>query len=1056
MDTDYTNTDKSYVYKRTFTVPSSMEGKNILLHFGAVDWHTAVFVNGQAVGEHIGGFDPFYFDITPFLNPSGDQELQVQVYDPTDGGQPKGKQVSRPGGIWYTPSSGIWQTVWLEPVSSIHIKDFLIVPDVDNSLVKITVNVPNATITTQVEITVLDEEDVVITQTADVGTEISIPVADAKLWSPESPFLYNLKFTLKDGVNVVDNIDSYFGMRKISLGKLRGKPYMFLNNKPYFHYGPLDQGFWPDGLLTPPSYEALRYDLEKTKELGFNMTRKHIKVEPARWYYYCDSIGLLVWQDMVSSDQANLGPDGWDWMKENFYRESENVMKSLINYPSIVVWVPYNEGWGQFQQTSEHTRKGVELTRRLDPTRLINPASGWTNFELGDIIDMHYYTTPRLLPNPFNHRASVCGETGGYSLDIEGHMWSIGDNIYNTLNSAEELTGRLEELNNIAFNMTSDGIAGLVYTQITDVETELNGFYTYDRKKFKLNPSQAARFKAGVDKLKTKALVPWSLKIAPYSPNNVWKYKEYDVNPPTSTDWTRKDFDDSSWKEGAASFGTIAPVGTRWETGAITMRKIHKFEGLTEEELKNLKLHVFYDEDVRIWINGVLALSRTGFLTGYAPFTISENARRTIVPGEDNIIAVSCKQTEGGQYIDVGFVLDTDLTTEYEPEAPKTFIPVSTAEELSAIRNNLSGFYELKNDIDLSAYANWEPIGTVEAPFTGYLKGNGYAVKNLKIDRLSRESLKGLIGAANGAYITDLEILDASIKGANDVGALIGKSFGVTVERVVITRPHVEGTNYVGGISGLTEGIVASRFKDCYVVDGTIITRTSQVGGLLGMAQFTQIENSYFTGTIQSRNVTDNAHAGGIIGLNGLVWWIVNTGDASVILKGVASLATSISGGVCNQFVPNGPELLLNENSYTSSSMVLSSNHSSILPLATAEQKKTIAEFKMQALYESMGWDFENVWVMSEDGFPVFKNRPQPTGINNPTQDAKQLDAYSSNGNIIVNVEEATALWIYDLAGKLQERMDIDAETSIPLPIGVYIIKAVSGNNITTTKVLNK
>ena len=1061
MDTDYTNKRKQYSYKRTFTIPESMKGKNILLHFGAVDWSTGVFINEQKVGTHKGGFDPFYFDITPYLKESGEQELQVQVYDPTRGGQPKGKQVNDPEGIWYTPSSGIWQTVWLEPVADVHIEDFLIVPDVDNSLVKIKVEAKNATAGTRVEIAVLDGESTVATQTVTVGEEASIRVADAKLWSPESPFLYNLKFTLKDGGTVVDNVDSYFGMRKISLGTLRGKPFMYLNNKPYFHYGPLDQGFWPDGLLSAPSYEALRFDLEKTKELGFNMTRKHIKIEPARWYYYCDSIGLMVWQDMVCPEGGDLGHSQQEWVRENFYRESENVVKSLINHPSIVVWVPYNEGWGQYAGSPEHTRNGVDLIRRLDPTRLINAASGWTNYELGDISDRHNYTTPAIHPNPFNLRANVCGETGGYSLEIDGHVWRQGTTIYNKVENSSVLTERLEELNDVAYSLSAEGFAAVVYTQITDVEAEQNGFWTYDRKVSKLDDEQKVRFKAGIDRMNQLAIQPTALKNANYS-DNLWKYRMASTAP--ATGWnTNMDFNDASWSEGLAGFGSTdintGVVNTVWNTSRIYLRKKYKFDNMTREQIDALKLQIFYDEDVQVWINGIQVVNQPGYVSNYRIFEISQEAKNSIIPGQDNLITVECRHRTGGRFIDLGFAYVVDFDAEDTSAPEKVFTSISTAEELYAIRDNLSGFYELTADIDLSGYANWEPIGSLTNPFTGYLKGNNHTIKNLNIERLNDQLIggnyQGLIAYANGAYITDLEILDAQVIGQDNVGALLGKALGTTVERVVITNPIVEGVINVGAISGGTDGITASFFNDCYVVDGIVFAYEAYGGGLLGTAQFTKIRNSYFTGYVESIvSEYELSNVGGIIGGTEMTP-IEFAGSSTVILEGVASLATAVIGYFCNQFVSLGPMLLSTKNTYTWSEMIIPGQAWTQWTFATPEQTKDLSEFKTQSLYESMGWDFTNIWTMSHDGFPVFKYKGT-SDINIPNTKQNKLNVYSSDKNIIIHVDEATAVWIYDISGHLVKRVNIDSETTVPLPAGVYLLKAVAGNSISSAKVINK
>lgn len=1055
MDTDYDNKNKSYAYRREFTVPQTEKGKRILLHFGAVDWQSVVFINGSKVGEHKGGFDSFSFDITNYLKPLNEpQELVVQIYDPTKGGQPRGKQDTHPGGIWYTPSSGIWQTVWYESVNEKYIRDFSIIPDVDNKAVKIKIDVENALANTKVDVVILDKNNEVTKTQIPIGVETAIKISNPKLWSPESPFLYDLKFVLKDGEDVVDQVSSYFGMRKITLGKLRGKPYMFLNDNPVFHYGTLDQGFWPDGLFTSPSYEALRWDLEKTKELGFNMVRKHIKVEPARWYYYCDSIGLMVWQDMVTpvDNSGSLLGDA-SWVKGNFYRESENTINMLKNYPSIVVWVPYNEGWGQFDgnNNSEHTRKGVELVRRLDKSRLINQSSGWTNFELGDIIDKHSYTTPSVYENPFNHRANVCGETGGYSLVIEGHIWSHNSSIYNTLKSSEELIEKLEELNQIAFDLTADGFAGLVYTQITDVEEENNGFFTYDRKKSKMNEAQIARFKAGIEKIKTKALkVKYVIPTALQSEQNIWKYTTGGIGYSVSSGWNSDmNFNDKSWKEGAAGFGNNNPpnskIRTQWDNQTIYLRKkIELPNDLSTKEKSDLKLSIYYDEDFELYINGVLAASAKGYSTGYQLFDISSAAKKTLKYGKENLFAIKCIQTTGGQYIDMGLVIGREIDLEEDiiiPEKPKTFIEISNAAEFDAIRNNLSGFYKLTADIDLSGYPNFTPIGSASEPFEGCLEGGKHAIKNLEINR--QGDFQAIFASANGAYFNELEIENPKVKGNRNVASLVGKCVNTTIRRVVVTNPVINGLEKVGGIAGETENGEASYIRESYIVNGDISARTSIAGGLLGAAHNTRIEHSYFTGVVNAPgNGVDN-FAGGIIG---------STENPAVQLRGVVSLASSVKGGVSAQFAPKKFPLVEQTNIFARRDMNLSANlHEATR--APESQKLSLTEFKKQSLYELMGWDFENVWRMSEDGFPVFKEK-FGTSVNPPLSfNIRNLNVYPYDSGLLFESLNPASVWVYNMTGMLAARLNTEREGSVRLPQGIYIVKSVSQGTIETMKV---
>jgi len=387
------------VYRRRFDVPAGWKGRRVLLHFGAVDWKADVWVNDIKVGSHTGGFTPFSFDVTAALSAKGDNRLVVRVWDPTDKGpQPRGKQVSRPEGIWYTPVTGIWQTVWLEPVAEKHIEHLRITPDIDNN--KLIVNALNASSSPSdiVEVSVYDGDRQVASGKSlhTEPVEVAMPEA-VKLWSPDTPFLYTLKVTLKSGGKVVDQVDSYAAMRKYSTRRdADGIVRLELNNEPLFQFGPLDQGWWPDGLYTAPTDEALLYDVQKTKDFGFNMIRKHIKVEPARWYTHCDRLGVIVWQDMPSGDrnpewQNRKYFDGTEMRRsaesEAIYRkEWKEIMDCLYSHPCIGTWVPFNEAWGQFK-----TPEIAEWTKQYDPTRLVNPASGGNHYTCGDMLDLHNY-----------------------------------------------------------------------------------------------------------------------------------------------------------------------------------------------------------------------------------------------------------------------------------------------------------------------------------------------------------------------------------------------------------------------------------------------------------------------------------------------------------------------------------------------------------------------------------------------------------------------------------------------------------------------------------------
>ena len=484
-------------YQRTFDVPSAWRGKQILLHFGAVDWKAEVWVNDVKVGEHTGGFTPFYFDITSVLN-KGNNDLVVKVWDPSDRGeQPRGKQIANPHGIWYTPVTGIWQTVWLEPVATQYITNLKTTPDIDNNSVKVEV-AANTTSADKVEVKVFDGKNLVAKGAAlnGVPVELAMP-ANTKLWSPDSPFLYNMEVTLyKDG-KAIDQVKSYTAMRKYSIRKgQNGITRLQLNNKDYFQFGPLDQGWWPDGLYTAPTDEALVYDLKKTKDFGYNMVRKHVKVEPARWYTHCDQLGLIVWQDM-----PNGGPSP-QWQARNYFngrevirsaaseanyrKEWREIIDCLYSYPSIAVWVPFNEAWGQFK-----TPEIVAWTKEYDPSRLVNPASGGNHYTCGDILDLHHYPGPNMfLYDP--RRATVLGEYGGIGLVVEGNTW-VNDKKnwgYVKFNTSDEVTNEYIKYGKHLLELIQKGFSAAVYTQTTDVEGEINGLMTYDRKVIKMNEAK--------------------------------------------------------------------------------------------------------------------------------------------------------------------------------------------------------------------------------------------------------------------------------------------------------------------------------------------------------------------------------------------------------------------------------------------------------------------------------------------------------------------------------------------------------------------------------------
>ena len=474
-------------YRRMFTVPSAWSGKRIILHLDAVDWQATVYVNGQKVGTHKGGYDPFSYDITSFLN-SGTNELIVHVYSPEDNGsQPRGKQTLYPGGIMYTSSSGIWQPAWLEPVDASGVANLDIIPDVDNSRLRLTVNT-YATSGVTVVATILASNNVINTVTGAPETELDIPISNPILWSPENPYLYNLQIsTIHNGVTN-DSVTSYFGMRKISIQMVSGIPKIFLNNKAYFEMGPLDQGFWPDGIYTAPTDAALAYDLQQEKALGFNAIRKHIKVERQRWYYWADHLGFLVWQDMPSCNSYTGNPNPPAVDPNDFIAELTAMVTNHWNSPAIVMWDIFNESQGQQGSGNgvgqTNTAYLVNLVKTLDPSRLVNQASGGSYFGVGDVLDNHNYPDPG---NPTSTtQAPVDGEFGGIAWHVNGHLWNPAQagTGYLLASSLDNFAALYDGYIYEALNCKSSANGGLnatIYTQITDVENECNGLMTYDR-----------------------------------------------------------------------------------------------------------------------------------------------------------------------------------------------------------------------------------------------------------------------------------------------------------------------------------------------------------------------------------------------------------------------------------------------------------------------------------------------------------------------------------------------------------------------------------------------
>ncbi len=526
--------DQRLWYRRSFSVPTAWKGERILLNFGAVDYECALWVNGGMVGAHTGGFDAFTFDITPHLK-DGANEMMLAVTDPSDTGeQPRGKQQLKPQGIWYTPVSGIWQTVWIEPVPmNLHLAELRLTPDVDAGGLHITplTNEALGDDTYAVRITATQQGQSVATTTIRINREGFLKIPNARLWSPADPFLYDLKAELIRVKNPwpatteaerpnerrprfgaterelyakaeaegapLETITGYFGMRKISLGAgtVAGQPALLLNGQPLFQHGPLDQGWWPDGLHTPPSDDAMKWEIEWLRKAGFNMLRKHIKVEPARYYYHCDKLGMLVWQDMPSGfNQAlrNQRPDQGEPVRLSVSREQHELelrrmLGRLHNAPSIVTWVIHNEGWGQYE-----SKALSQWVKAIDGSRLVNADSGWLDMNVGDYFDIHTYQETPLQPEQKKDRAIVLGEYGGVGWPIQAHLWNptMRNWGYQTYQSKDEYLKALRHKIAALVPMKQKlGVSAAVYTQTTDVEGEVNGLMTYDRKFIKVDPA---------------------------------------------------------------------------------------------------------------------------------------------------------------------------------------------------------------------------------------------------------------------------------------------------------------------------------------------------------------------------------------------------------------------------------------------------------------------------------------------------------------------------------------------------------------------------------------
>ena len=642
-------------YRRTFDVPDVWTGHRILLNFGAVDWETTIWVNGNEATHHRGGYDPFSVDITDMLRASGPQEIVASVWDPTDKGhQMRGKQQIIPEGFMYTPTSGIWQTVWIEPVSSSYIRSVYTEPDIDENCVWVTVDTVNTDDAFTVETTTLlpgpgeMEGTMPVTVESRAGQRLRIALRDepeTRLWSPRSPFLYDLQVILKDRTGKpIDMVDSYFGMRKIAVGKdEHDVNRLFLNNKPLFQFGFLDQGWWPDGLYTAPTDEALRYDIETAKRLGANMVRKHVKFEPQRFYYWCDKLGILVWQDMPSGVNS-------DKLKRQFELELKRMIDAVRSHPSIVMWLPFNEGWGQFDAP-----RIAEWIKHYDPTRLVNHASGWADRgDFGDVRDIHLYPEPGVAPILPN-RAIVLGEFGGISMNVKGHLWGEEDGWgYSGIGDNPDLTNTYVRQINLLRPMIGAGLSAACYTQIADQEIECNGVMTYDREVLKLDAERAA---TATQKLYgTPPVIETVLATSQQTPQT-WRY----TTTEPAENWHEPDFDDSGWKTGQAGFGyydtptyptKLIDPATTWNSSDIWIRR--SFD-LDDTDFVAPHFLVFHDDSAEIYLNGKQILNLPHSAQFYRWIPMDEAAVMTLKK-KGNSIAVHASNEHHPQNIDVGIV----------------------------------------------------------------------------------------------------------------------------------------------------------------------------------------------------------------------------------------------------------------------------------------------------------------------------------------------------------------------------------------------------------------
>ena len=651
--------EQSLWYRRSFEVPPEWRAERLLLHFGAVDWHARVHVNGTLAGEHKGGYTPFSFDVTDLLAEGAEQDLAVSVWDPTDSWtQARGKQVSEPSGIWYTSVTGIWQTVWLEPVPAASVASLAVEPDRSGGAARVRVAARGECDGCTVRLAAYRDGSLVGEASGKPGESVELSVENPQLWTPDEPNLYDLDVTLARGEDDLDRVGSYFALRDISLGKdSRGFTRMLLNGEPLFMFGPLDQGWWPDGLYTAPTDEALRYDIEVTKMLGFNTARKHVKVEPARWYYHCDRLGLLVWQDMPNGNlrrgepgnlrvppEAALDAERPEDSAMQFEGELAELVDSFSFFPSIVMWVPFNEGWGQYE-----VAKIDGFLRERDPTRLVNATSGWTDRGIGDVYDAHMYPGPgmeRVSPE----RATLLGEFGGLGWPVEGHLWWTDKRNwgYRTYFSREDLNAKYDEVVANLVGPRALGLAAAIYTQTTDVEGEVNGLMTYDRQLVKFDEESINDLHGRI--YSSEGIARVLLETSEHEARQ-WQYR---TDTPEG-EWAGGDAGDG-WETGPAPFQSgdnpSFPTGTVWEGGPIWIRTTFDLESVPD----NLWLETYRGVDSgAVYLNGEKVFDFANIRPGgrhYHHMDLSGSA--SILREGSNVLAATGELAEGPRGLDMG------------------------------------------------------------------------------------------------------------------------------------------------------------------------------------------------------------------------------------------------------------------------------------------------------------------------------------------------------------------------------------------------------------------